>query len=80
MWVDFLAGIGLGDTSGCSASLRNNDRFVKLVHTHHPIARDEDEDDGEDILAIYLLRTTMMMVLEMTVMQARMGMMMPRRG
>ena len=34
MWVDFLAGIGLGDTSGCSASLRNNDRFVKLVHTH----------------------------------------------
>ena len=28
----------------------------------------------------YLLRTTMMMVLEMTVMQARMGMMMPRRG
>ena len=28
----------------------------------------------------YLLRMMMMMVLEMTVMQARMGMMMPRRG
>ena len=32
MWVDFLAGIDLGDTFGCSASLGNNDRFVKLVH------------------------------------------------
>ena len=31
-------------------------------------------------IGAHLLRMMMMMVLEMTVMQARMGMMMPRRG
>ena len=76
MWVDFLAGIGLGDTSGCTASLRNNDRFVKLVHTIQSL----EMRMRMMVKTSYLLRTTMMMVLEMTVMQARMGMMMPRRG
>ena len=78
MWVDFLAGIGLGDTSGCSASLRNNDRFVKLVHIH--AIQSLGMRMRMMVKTFYLLRTTMMMVLEMTVMQARMGMMMPRRG